>query len=148
MSKVKLLSSDHQTFEVEEEVASESQTVKNLIEETGADETIPLPNVSGKILARVVEYCKFHVEANKKTDDKPAKSEDDIKVWAHAVSMQPSQRTLLASNYAERTSEAVAWKGISLQALRCMLCHGTLGLNLHLLDGVFCINCSPGMRSL
>lgn len=35
----------------------------------------------GKILAKVIEYCKFHVEANKKVDDKPAKSEDDIKQW-------------------------------------------------------------------
>ena len=30
---------------------------------------------------QVIEYSKFHVEANKKVDDKPAKSEDDIKAW-------------------------------------------------------------------
>ena len=35
----------------------------------------------GKILAKVIEYCKYHVEANKKVDDKPAKSEDDVKQW-------------------------------------------------------------------
>jgi S-phase kinase-associated protein 1 len=81
MSKVRMSSSDQQLFEVDEEVAFESQTVKNMIEDTGADELIPLPNVSGKILAKVIEYCKFHVEANKKgADEKPAKSEDDIKV--------------------------------------------------------------------
>lgn len=102
MSKVKLLSSDQQTFEVDEDVASESQTVKNLIEETGADELIPLPNVSGKILARVIEYCKFHVEANKKQDDKPAKSEDEVKTW-DADFVKVDQSTLfdliLAANY-------------------------------------------------
>jgi S-phase kinase-associated protein 1 len=81
MAKVRMSSSDQQLFEVDEEVAFESQTVKNMIEDTGADELIPLPNVSGKILAKVIEYCKFHVEANKKgADEKPAKSEDDIKV--------------------------------------------------------------------
>ena len=29
----------------------------------------------------MIEYCKFHVDANKKVDDKPSKSEDDIKTW-------------------------------------------------------------------
>ena len=49
--------------------------------DTGTEEVVPLPNVPGKILAKVIEYCKFHVEANKKIDDKPAKTEDDIKTW-------------------------------------------------------------------
>jgi S-phase kinase-associated protein 1 len=52
-----------------------------MIEDTGSEDLIPLPNVSGRILAKVIEYCKYHVEANKKVDDKPAKSEDDIKTW-------------------------------------------------------------------
>lgn len=42
---------------------------------------IPLPNVPGKILSKVIEYCKFHVEAGKQVDNKPAKTEDEIKQW-------------------------------------------------------------------
>ena len=42
-----------QTFEVDEEVANESVTIRNMIEDTGTDESIPLPNVHGKILAKV-----------------------------------------------------------------------------------------------
>ncbi len=80
--KVKLLSSDTQQFEVDEEVAFLSQTVKNLVEDAGVDDAIPLPNVSGRILAKVIEYSKYHVEAEKKgADDKPSKSDDDIKTW-------------------------------------------------------------------
>ena len=30
---------------------------------------------------QVIEYSKYHVEANKKVDEKPAKSDDDIKAW-------------------------------------------------------------------
>lgn len=30
---------------------------------------------------QVIEFCKFHVEANAKVDDKPAKTEDEIKQW-------------------------------------------------------------------
>ena len=42
---------------------------------------MPLPNVSAQILSKVIEYCKYHVEAEKGTDDKPAPPDDDIKSW-------------------------------------------------------------------
>lgn len=32
-------------------------------------------------MRQVIEFCKFHVEANAKVDDKPAKTEDEIKQW-------------------------------------------------------------------
>ena len=64
------------------QVALLSQTVKNLVEDAGAEEPIPLPNVAGRILAKVIEYSKFHVDAEKKgPDEKPAKTEDEVKNW-------------------------------------------------------------------
>lgn len=102
MSTVKLSSADNQAFEVDVDVANESQTVKNMIEDTGSDDLIPLPNVSGRILAKVIEYCKYHVEANKKVDDKPTKTEEDVKAW-DAEFVKVDQATLfdliLAANY-------------------------------------------------
>lgn len=102
MTKVKLTSSDAQMFEVDEEVAFQSQTVKNLVEDAGTEDAIPLPNVSGRILAKVIEYSKFHVDGEKKVDDKPAKSEDDIKQW-DVEFVKVDQATLfdliLAANY-------------------------------------------------
>lgn len=47
-----------QTFEVDEEVANESVTIRNLIEDSGTDELVPLPNVNGKILAKVRERTR------------------------------------------------------------------------------------------
>lgn len=101
--RVKLRSSDDEMFEVDEAVAFESQAVKNMIEDTGKDAVIPLPNVSSKILAKVIEYCKYHVDNQKgATDDKPAASEDDIKAW-DADFVKVDQATLfdliLAANY-------------------------------------------------
>lgn len=79
--RVKLRSSDDEMFEVDEAVAFESQAVKNMIEDTGKDAVIPLPNVSSKILAKVIEYCKYHVDNQKQGEDKPPASEDEIKAW-------------------------------------------------------------------
>ena len=58
--KITLRSSDGESFEV---VALESQTIKHMIEDDCADNGIPLPNVTSKILAKVIEYCKKHVDA-------------------------------------------------------------------------------------
>eukprot|EP00850_Spirogloea_muscicola_P010903 SM000065S20252 [mRNA] locus=s65:670383:671105:- [translate_table: standard] len=99
-TKVTLRSSDSETFEVDRAVAEESETVKSMIEDTGVDNTIPLPNVSSKILAKVIEYAKFHVEAQQ--EDKQTVSEDEIKAWDQEF-VKVDQPTLfdliLAANY-------------------------------------------------
>ncbi|XP_031483448.1 SKP1-like protein 1A [Nymphaea colorata] len=65
--------------EVEEAVAKESQTIRQMIEDGCADSGIPLPNVANKILAKVIEYCKKHVDAQKTGDDKI--QEEELKAW-------------------------------------------------------------------
>jgi len=47
--------------------------------DTGTDNPIPLPNVSSKILAKVIEYCKYRVDVTK--EDKPTISEEEKKQW-------------------------------------------------------------------
>merc|ERR1711887_74911 len=68
-TKITLKSSDEETFEVDQDVANMSETIKNMIEDTGADVAIPLPNVSGKDLSKVIEYCTYKVNAAKKNED-------------------------------------------------------------------------------
>ncbi|KAI3919488.1 hypothetical protein MKW98_030199, partial [Papaver atlanticum] len=72
MSKtVTLKSSDGDTFEVEGAVVLQSQTSNNVI---------PLPKVTSKILAKVVEYCKKHVDSPKGEDDGDTEKEL-LKTW-------------------------------------------------------------------
>jgi len=100
--KVSLKSSNDELFDVNEAVAFESQTIKNVTEDTGIASTIPLPNISNKILSKVIEYWKYHVEAHKPADEKSAISEDKIKTWDQEF-VKVDQATLfdliLAANY-------------------------------------------------
>ncbi|XP_042494262.1 SKP1-like protein 1B [Macadamia integrifolia] len=96
---VTLKSSDGETFDVDKAVAIESQTIKHMIEDDCADNGIPLPNVTSKILAKVIEYCKKHVESTK-NDDRTV--DEELKSW-DAEFVKVDQATLfdliLAANY-------------------------------------------------
>ncbi|KAG7584474.1 S-phase kinase-associated protein 1-like [Arabidopsis suecica] len=61
-NKVVLTSSDDESFEVDEAVARKSQFIAHMIDEDCADKAILLQNVTGKILAIIIEYCKKHVD--------------------------------------------------------------------------------------
>ncbi|KAL1557128.1 SKP1-like protein 1A [Salvia divinorum] len=104
--KITLRSSDGEVFEVDETVAVESQTIKHMIEDDCVDNIIPIPNVTGKILSKVIEYCKMHVEAaassaSTKAEDKVS-SDDELKIF-DADFVKVDQATLfdliLAANY-------------------------------------------------
>ncbi|XP_026439792.1 SKP1-like protein 1B [Papaver somniferum] len=93
---VTLKSSDGETFDVEQSVALQSQTIKHMIEDDCADNGIPLPNVTSKILAKVIEYCRKH------DGDADEKGKDEVKNW-DAEFVKVDQSTLfdliLAANY-------------------------------------------------
>ena len=105
--QVTLQSQEGTEFQVSCKIAKMSETVKNLIEDIGVDSAIPLPNVTGKILAKVVEYCKYHdehpnpVTEEKDNEDEPRRT-DDISDWDKAF-CEVDQPTLfelvLAANY-------------------------------------------------
>ncbi|XP_026439431.1 SKP1-like protein 1A isoform X2 [Papaver somniferum] len=100
-SKIVLNTSDGTSFDVEEVVALQSLTIKHMIEDDCADNGIPLPNVAGNTLAKVLEYCKKHVDDIPKKDD--GKAEDpELQKW-DAEFLKVDQATLfdliLAANY-------------------------------------------------
>ncbi|RWR97761.1 hypothetical protein CKAN_02721500 [Cinnamomum micranthum f. kanehirae] len=56
--KITLKSSDGETFNVDEAVALQSQTIKRMTEANRIGNGIPLSNVTRKMLAKVIEDCK------------------------------------------------------------------------------------------
>ncbi|KAJ3092666.1 suppressor of kinetochore protein mutant [Physocladia obscura] len=72
---VKITSSDNQEFTIAKEIANQSVLIKNMLEDVGEadDQPIPLPNVSGAILQKVIEYATMH------KDDPPAAPEEETR---------------------------------------------------------------------
>eukprot|EP00744_Colponema_vietnamica_P001669 GILI01002741.1.p1 GENE.GILI01002741.1~~GILI01002741.1.p1 ORF type:complete len:164 (-),score=60.84 GILI01002741.1:197-688(-) len=102
---LKLTSQDGEVFEVEQDVAVMSQLVKNMVEDSGAEEEIPLPNVKSAILQKVIEYCRHHKNNPPAEIEKPLKSanlRDVVSEWdANFVEVEQEVlfELILAANY-------------------------------------------------
>jgi S-phase kinase-associated protein 1 len=58
---IKLQSSDKKVFEVDLELALQSVTIRNMLEELPCqDEIVPLPNVNSAILMKVINWANYH----------------------------------------------------------------------------------------
>ncbi|KAI4305640.1 hypothetical protein L6164_028996 [Bauhinia variegata] len=69
---------------------------KNLTEDVSGEENIPLPNVSGPILAKVIEYMKKHIEGKKEEDEGRLRAWDTEFV---KVDQQTLFDLIMAANY-------------------------------------------------
>lgn len=108
MAKIKLQSADGEIFDVERDVISASTTIKNMMDQievgTEDDEPIPLQNVNGSILKRVIQWAQYHRSDKNETndDDCREKRSDEIGAW-DAEFLKVDQGTLfellLAANY-------------------------------------------------
>jgi len=108
MSTIKLQSNDGQVFTIDVKVAQCSMTIKTMLEDLGmsedeADQPVPLPNVNGAILKKVLEWCTFHKDDPPiNEDDCSDKRTDDICDWDSDF-LKVDQGTLfeliLAANY-------------------------------------------------
>ncbi|KAJ1666591.1 hypothetical protein IW140_005065 [Coemansia sp. RSA 1813] len=103
---IKLCSSDNEEFVVDMKVAAQSDLVNTFLTEydDGSDICIPLPEVSSKILKKIIEFCEHHKDdptPNEEYDDILRRS-DDIEHWDKQfidVEQDLLFELLLASNY-------------------------------------------------
>jgi len=102
---LKLVSQDEERFSVTRRVALMSELVKTMIENDKEERELPLPNVKGSTLAKVVEYMKYHTETPAKEIEKPLKSSNMAEVvsqWdAEFVEVEQEMlfELILAANY-------------------------------------------------
>ncbi|CAN0875944.1 SKP1-like protein 4 [Linum grandiflorum] len=67
-------------FELEKSAAEQSETIKKLNKEMGTDGAIPLDNVTGSILRRVIKYCRMHTSAADEADKVRKWDQEFVKV--------------------------------------------------------------------
>ncbi|KAK4707894.1 hypothetical protein R3W88_028819 [Solanum pinnatisectum] len=92
--KLILKSSDGDEFEIEESVAVQSGTIKNMVDD---DYTlIPLPNVNTQNLIVIIEYMKKHGE---KTDSNEEEIKEFDKEFMKDKSYQNMFHLVIAANY-------------------------------------------------
>lgn len=104
--KVKLASSDGQEFTVKLSVANMSITLKNMLEDIPESESaVPLPNVTGKILEKVIVFCQYHIDhpsAESEKKDERARIDEPIQPWDQTfckVEISVLFELILAANY-------------------------------------------------
>lgn len=105
---LKLESSDGEIIQVETDTIRQSTTIDNMITELddqgfSDEESIPINNVNGNILSKVIEWCKHHKnETQAVEDDDSDKRTDDIPTWDQEF-LKVDQGTLfeliMAANY-------------------------------------------------
>lgn len=89
-----LKSSDNDEFEVEESVAIQSETIKNMVEDDYS--LIPLPNVDTETLIEIIKYMKKHGEM---TDSNEEEVKEFDKNFVKNKSYKILFQLILAANY-------------------------------------------------
>jgi len=121
---VVVLTSDRQTFDIDETVWSECATLKNLMEDIcDADDVLPLPNVASKELVTTIDF--FVTRALKTPQERPSWEEE----FMGNFQIDDIFPLILAANYlaaepllnASALSVAHRIKGKSPQELRAFL---------------------------
>ncbi|KAI4368173.1 hypothetical protein MLD38_016760 [Melastoma candidum] len=82
------------SFEVEEEAALLSQTIKDGMEDYWVEGGLPLPTINSQILSLVIDYCKKHTAASASSEDLDSWDADFVKVEQNTLF-----DIILAANY-------------------------------------------------
>ena len=103
--QVKLLCNDGEVVEVPQNVAEKSVLIKGLIEDSGVEEEIPLPQVKKAVLEKIIVFCERLLDHQPPEIDKPLSHSDMAQVvdqW-HADYINLEQEELfelvMAANY-------------------------------------------------
>ncbi|KAJ8767631.1 hypothetical protein K2173_018189 [Erythroxylum novogranatense] len=77
----KLTTSDNQVFNVKENMAVMSETIKLMVENGVAGGEIPLPNVDGPTMAKIIEWWKMHTIYGINLNVDAETNRGELKAW-------------------------------------------------------------------
>ena len=105
--QLKLVSKEGQTFSISKDAAVRSNLIKNMLEDAGPEEDIPLPNISTGILEFVLEYLNHYQDpaVTPPEIEKPLKTanfSELVPAWDNQFVEKPHEvlfELILAANY-------------------------------------------------
>lgn len=105
LPKVKLVSQEGEIMEVDQEIIAKSVLIKGMIDDSGVEEEIPLPNVKKSILTKIVDFCTYIKDNTPPEIEKPLRSNNMSDVttpwYAEFVNLEQDVlfELILAANY-------------------------------------------------
>ena len=104
--EIKLKSNDEQVFTIKESAVNRSNLVKGILADYEDNTEVPLPDVNGTTLGRIVEYLKHYENSEPKPIPKPLKNshiDEILDKWDYdfiiEVPLDDSIDLLNAANY-------------------------------------------------
>ena len=91
MEVVTLMSNDGNSFEVSTSWATKLNTVKNVMDDVGIDQPIPVREVTGKTLEKVVSFLRY--------EDEMGEKKEKVNEFLASMSQSDLFETILAANY-------------------------------------------------
>ena len=79
---IRLRSAEGTVFTVEDSTARMSAFIRNMLEFVGDedDSAVPLEDIDAKTLAKVIEYCRYHAQADRPKEEKVQWDRDFLRV--------------------------------------------------------------------
>jgi len=74
VENITIVSAEGERFTVPKKVAEMAGLVKMMVEDSDANEDVPLSDVKSAVLAKVIEFCKHHVDQRLPEIEKPLRS--------------------------------------------------------------------------
>ena len=89
---LELKSQDNEVFKIEKDVAMHSALIKTMWSGDQSEKEIPLPNVRGEILKKVIKFLEYHHKTPMKEIEKPLKSSNMREVSTVYLKVQEKKK--------------------------------------------------------
>ncbi|CEP23624.1 SKP1 [Cyberlindnera jadinii] len=107
---ISIISSDGEPFKVERKVAERSVLIKNMLGDLGNDDDdddesfeVPIPNVRGSVLQKILEWCEHHKDtAFPDDEDDDSRKSAPVEEWDREflrVDQEMLYEIILGANY-------------------------------------------------
>lgn len=98
INNINLISSDNKVFQVNKDIATISNTVENLLEDTECN-MIPIPNINSNTMEKVLEFAKIETQRDKNANKNESDRVEFEKGFLDSLDKIALFDVIVAANY-------------------------------------------------